>query len=113
MRRMSKRRILKTGAAELLKLALYEYMLGGRANSEPGDDLADVTSERFLCVAEVKRTDKSNEIKYVDRIKAAQLMLELARLEADQSITGESFLESFKKAAESLKLPEVESGDLT
>lgn len=102
MRHISNRRILKSKASDLAKLALYKLMFSGCEGGSLDAELSEYKGDGLLCLSEIKQTDKSTEIKYVDRIKAASLMIELARLEGESEEASDSFFKRFKAAADEI-----------
>lgn len=103
LRKISARRILRLSAADIAKLGLYKFLMtGGReiASLSATEKIPD--DAELFCLSEIKKTDKSIEIKSVDRIKAAALLIELARIESESSGDSESFLKSFRAACDDL-----------
>lgn len=114
MRNFSVRRVLKTDAKDIAKYGLYKIISSSQkdlaaisaANEIPGN------SAELFNLAEIKRTDKSCDVKSFDKLKAIELMIELARLEREESDSGESFFKNFMQSCEKLGEQSIESEDV-
>ncbi len=114
MRNFSVRRVLKTDAKDIAKYGLYRIITSSQkdlaaisAVSETSSDLSELYN-----LAEVKRTDKSCDVKSFDKLKAIELMIEIARLEREESDSGESFFKSFMQSCEKLGDKSIQSEEV-
>lgn len=117
MKRLSDRKICSMPAAELAKLALGRIIFSDKSkmvklsldnNSEINTEL--LSDDNLFAVSEIKRNkDGSIDVKFFDRLKAAELMLEVAGKENENADGGTEFLEGFLKSARQLSSSQADS----
>ncbi len=116
MKRFSDRRVCRTPASELAKLAIGRILFSDKSEavglvlkdgSEGNDE--NLRSESLYAVSEIKRNkDGSTDIKFYDKLKAAELMFEIGKAEIENEESGSEFLEGFLKSAHQISLSRSE-----
>lgn len=117
MKRLSDRKICSMPAAELAKLALGRILFSDKSeavklsldkSSEINTGL--LSEENLFAVSEIKRNkDGSADLKFIDRLKAAELMLEIGKEENENEESGTEFLEGFLKSAKQISSAQADS----
>lgn len=104
-------------ASELAKLALGKILFSDRSEifkmalcSGEEINLKSVNNENLMAVSEIKKNkDGSTDIKFFDKLKAAEIMFEIGREENENQDSGTAFLEGFLKSAKQIGLSKNES----
>ena len=105
MRKFSMRRVLNTSAKDLAKYGLYKIISSSQNDlaALSSQDLSNRSGNELFNLSELKMTDKSCDVKSFDKIKAIELMIELAKLEREESENDDSFFKSFMKTCEDMR----------
>lgn len=117
MRKFSDKKICSMPASELAKLALGKILFSDRSElfklalcSSEETNLKSVNDENLLAISEIKKNkDGSTDIKFFDKLKAAEIMFEIGREENENQDSGTAFLEGFLKSAKEISLSKDES----
>lgn len=117
MKRLSDRKICSMTAAELAKLALGRILFSNKSKAvklslDNSDEINTelLSDDDLFAVSEIKRNkDGGVDVKFFDRLKAAELMLEAAKEENENADNGTEFLEGFIKSARQLSLSQADS----
>lgn len=117
MKRFSDRKICSMPAAELAKLALGRILFSNKSKAvklslDSSDEINTelLSDDDLFTVSEIKRNkDGGIDMKFFDRLKAAELMLKAAEAENENTENGTEFLEGFIKSARQLSSSQEDS----